>query len=161
MKVVKMPEYDLHLNSNGKCKGIAIYYKKDIFEHKIDIKKEHMQLSKFSSSNLDIIVLYRSQQGSCEEMNNHLKEMITTDKPQLVIGDLNFCYLDKTFNSTKLYLEKHKFSQLINQPTHIEGHLLDQAHLRDMDGLLKITTEIQSKYYTDHKGLAMTVKLGI
>ena len=87
--------------------------------------------------------------------------MVTIDKPQLVIGDFNFCYLDKTFNSTKHFLEKQKFSQLIKQPTHIEGHLLDQAHLRDMDGLLEITTEIQSKYYTDHKGLAMTVKQGI
>ena len=80
---------------------------------------------------------------------------------QLVIGDFNLCYLDKTFNSTNLFLEKEKFSQLIKQPTHIEGHLLDQAHLRDMDGLLDITTEIQSKYYTDHKGLALTVKPGI
>ena len=158
---LKIPQYDLHLNSYGKGKGIATYYNKDIFKHKVDIKKEHMQLSMFTSSTLDVIVLYRSQQGSYQEMNNHIKEMETIDKPQLVIGDFNFCYLDKTFNPTKHFLAQQNFSQLIKEPTHIEGHLLDQAHLRDMDGNLEINTEIQSKYFTDHKGLAIIAKQGM
>ena len=104
-----IPQYDLHLNSYGKGKGIAIYFKKDIFKHKTDIKQEHMQLSKFTSSTLDIIILYRSQQGSYQEMRNHLKEMETRNKPQLVIGDFNFCYLDKTFNPIKHFLAHKTF----------------------------------------------------
>ena len=47
---------------------------------------------------------------------------------------------------------------MIVQPTHIEGNLLDQAYLRDIDGKLECTSELHSKYYTDHKGLAIMIK---
>ena len=46
------------------------------------------------------------------------------------------------------------------EPTHIEGNILDQAYVRDESGLLKITAEIQTKYYTDHRAIAMVVKHG-
>ena len=65
--------YQLHLNSYGRGKGVAIYYKEDLFEHRLDIKKENMQLSQFTSKALDIIVIYRSQQGSQQELIEHLK----------------------------------------------------------------------------------------
>ena len=74
------------------------------------------------------------------------------------IGDYNFCYLKGKRNRAKLHLEAKKFAQLINEPTHIEGHLLDQAYLQDKQVKLDVTTEIHSKYYTDHKGLAIILK---
>ena len=46
---------------------------------------------------------------------------------------------------------------MIDEPTHIEGHLLDQAYLKDENNTLQCTIELQSKYYTDHKGLAITI----
>ena len=119
-----------------------------------------MQLSQFSSETLDIIVLYRSQQGNMEEMNQCLKQMQNKDKPQMVIGDFNFSYFQKTFNSTQYFLTEEKFCQVIREPTHIEGGLLDQAYLRDVEQLLEISTETHSKYYSDHKGLAIIIKKG-
>jgi hypothetical protein len=104
---LKIPNYDLYLNSNGKGKGVAAYCKKDIFMHKIDIKKENMQLSKFTSSTLDIIVLYRSQQGNYRELNQYIEEMDDGEKPQLVIGDFNFCYLDSSSITTKQGTDTH------------------------------------------------------
>ena len=47
---------------------------------------------------------------------------------------------------------------MISEPTHIEGNLLDQAYLRDTKGELDLTVELHSKYYTDHKGLAIIIK---
>ena len=47
---------------------------------------------------------------------------------------------------------------MISEPTHIEGNLLNQAYLRDLKGELECTAELHSKYYTDHKGLAIIVK---
>ena len=120
-----------------------------------------MQLAKFTSSTLDVIVLYRSQQGSQRELNHYLEAMKSQDKPQLVVGDFNFSYLDSSSNPTKQFLEAQHFSQLITEPTHIEGNILDQAYFKDIDGLLECATEVHSKYYTDHKGLAITVKQGI
>ena len=154
---LKIPGYELHLNSYGKGKGLATYYKTCTFNHVLDIKEENMQLSQFSSPNLNIIVLYRSQEGRQRELNEYLKQMKASHTPQLIIGDFNFCYLEKTSSPTKTFLEKESYNQLVREPTHIEGHLLDQAYLRDIEGKLEIFLETQSKYFTDHKGIAITV----
>ena len=87
--------YELHLNSNGKGKGIAIYYKKDVVQHESDIKEENMQLSKFTSSTIDIVVIYRSQGGNPNDLTKNLSTMMNRNKPQLVLGDFNICYLEK------------------------------------------------------------------
>ena len=155
---LNIPNYHLHKNSQGKGKGIAIYIRTDIFSHTEDIKESNMQLSKFTSSNLDIITLYRSTEGNMRTLNQRLNAMIETEKPLLIIGDFNFCHLDSSLNCTRRFLQENSFQQLINEPTHIEGHALDQAHLRDPGRELKYTAELQAKYYTDHKGLGITIK---
>ena len=106
---LKIPNYDLYLNSKGRGKGVAAYCRKDIFRHEIDIKRENMQISKYSSDNLDIIVIYRSQQGNYDDLNQIIEEIKTEEKPHLVLGDLNFCYLDNPNNPTRKYLEVQRF----------------------------------------------------
>ena len=81
--------------------------------------------------------------------------MKTEGKQSLVIGDFNFCYIEKPSNTTRRYLETQNFSQIVEKPTHIEGHLLDQAYLK---GQMEATAETHSKYYTDHKGIAIIIK---
>ena len=119
-----------------------------------------MQLSKFTSANLDIIVLYRSTQGNKQEMNQLIKQFKKRNVPQLVIGDFNSHYLEEGANSIKQFFSKENYSQLIMEPTHIEGNILDQAYVKDESKLLKFTAEIQTKYYTDHRGIAITVENG-
>ena len=153
-----IPDYKLVLNSKGKGKGIAAYFKQDIFHHDSDIKDDKMQLSKFTSSTLDIIAIYRSQGGNYGDLNRYIEMMDSKGKPLLVIGDMNFCFLTSGMNQTKHFLGSKQFTQIINEPTHIEGHLLDQAYLRDCKGTLKWTVELQSKYFTDHKALAIIIK---
>ena len=80
--------------------------------------------------------------------------------PQIVVGDLNFHYLEEGPNSTKQFFINQNYSQLIIEPTHIEGNIIDQAYVKDESGLLEITAEIQTKYYTDHRGIALIVKHG-
>ena len=117
-----------------------------------------MQLSKFTSPNLDIIALYRSQRGKFCNLNENLSKMIREGQQTLIIGDINFCYLDQPYNTTRKYLENQNYSQLIHEPTHIEGHILDQAYIRGNTEAIAIT---HSKYYTDHKGLAILIRKGI
>ena len=87
-----IPNYKLHLNSHGKGKGIAIYFNKNILRHEQDISDENMQLSKFTSSSIDIVVIYRSQNGNHEDLIKNLKSLRSSKKPQMIIGDFNFCY---------------------------------------------------------------------
>ena len=82
---LKIPGYDLYLNSKGKGKGIATYCKKNIFKHEKDIKKENMQLTLFTSATLDVIALYRSQQGSQKDLNQYLMAMADKEKSLLVL----------------------------------------------------------------------------
>ena len=154
---LKLPNYELSLNSNGRGKGIATYFKEGIFHHESDIKEDNIQISIFRSSLLDIIVIYRSQRGNYIDLNKHIERMDTEERPLLVIGDFNFCFLTSANNETKQFLARKHFTQMIDEPTHIEGHLLDQAYLKDENDTLQCTIELQSKYYTDHKGLAITI----
>ena len=158
---ISIPNYDLHLNSQGKGKGIAIYFKNDILKHEQDINDENMQLSKFNSTTIDIVVLYRSQNGNQKDLIKNLESMKTRDKPQLIIGDFNFCFQESSLNSTLKYLKDNDFSQLIEEATHIEGNLLDQAHVRDVRRTYKYKVEVQSKCYSDLKGLAIVVMKGV
>ena len=154
---LKITKYDLHLNSKGKGKGIAIYYKSGIFEHDFDIKEDDMQLSKFVANDLEVIAVYRSQRANYRNLNQNLAEIITEGKLTLIIGDFNFCYQNSPCNTTKKYLENQNFCQLIREPTHIEGHVLDQAYINRNVEAIAVT---QSKYYTDHKGLAILLRKG-
>ena len=140
---------------------VATYFKKHLFKPDMNIKEANMQLSKFTSTILDVIVLYRSQPANFKQLNENIALMTNNDKPLLVIGDFNFCFLHKSSNSTKSYFKEEHFTQLIREPTHIDGHLLDQAYLRDINGELRCTVESHSKYYTDHMGLAIIVKKGM
>ena len=78
----------------------------------------------------------------------------------MLIGDFNYCYLDSCSNPMRKYLKENNFKQLIKEPAHIEGNIIDQGQLRDIKRKLEVTTELHSKYYTDHKGLALIVKKG-
>ena len=155
---LKCSKYNVKANSRGRGKGIATYFKNTIFQHDFDVKEENMQLSKFISPILDIIVLYRSQGGSFKELNNFIEKLESEEKPMLVVGDFNFCFRDQPSNPTKTFLTRKSYQQLIHEPTHLEGHILDQAYIKDPSRALQWTTELHSKYYSDHKGLAITIK---
>ena len=84
--------------------------------------------------------------------------MESEEKPMLVIGDFNFCFRDQPSNPTKSFLIRKSYQQLIYEPTHLDGHILDQAYIKDPSKALQWTTELHSKYYSDHKALAITIK---
>ena len=155
-----IPGYILHLNSKGRGKGIATYFKSSLFKHETDKKQDHIQLSKFKSRNLDVISLYRSQACTLDTMMKLIREMVDTGRSQLILGDFNFCYLDGISKKYCKDLESSNFKQLIEEPTHLEGNLLDHAYLRDIDGNLNCTVMLQSKYYTDHKAVALVIEKG-
>ena len=52
------------------------YYKNSIFKHHSDRKNDNIQLSKYKSRNLDVIILYRSQLCDLKTLNKLLEDMI-------------------------------------------------------------------------------------
>ena len=126
--------YDAHFNSIGPGKGIAIYYKKDIFKHVIDIEKENMQLTKMESLEMTVIAVYRSEKGNSVELLQHIIELIPPRGRTIICGDFNICYLSKRRNRITKYLEENGFTQLVKEATHIQGRLLDHFYFRPSPG---------------------------
>ena len=92
------------------------------------------------------------------ELKENIEELIHGEKAELILGDFNYCFISNPSNPVTNFFEENNFLQLIEEPTHIEGNLIDQAHLRDTKQVLEISAQVHSKYYTDHKALAIMVK---
>ena len=57
---LEIETYELHLNSNGKGKGIAIYFKKNMLKHEIDIKHQHpLNKIKYVWGNLNFLQVFQ------------------------------------------------------------------------------------------------------
>ena len=123
--------------------------KEEQFKHSHDIKREHLQMSKYSSSNLDVIVVYRSQEMTFRSMKILLQYIINLEKNTLIVGDFNFCFLSET-NYVSKYLAATKFNQLVKEATHIDGAILDHIYFRSVQEMEPAIVELFSTYYSDH-----------
>ena len=150
--------YDAHFNSVGPGKGLAIYFKPESFKHACDVNQPRMQLTKFESSKLDVIALYRSEQGNSSELLAHIKNLITQGKNTVICGDFNICYLSTRNNRVTKYLEENGFKQLVKEATHIQGRLLDHFYIRiEHENSVETSMVRYSPYYSDHDAICSTI----
>ena len=151
--------YKAHYNSIGPGKGLALYYRDDTFKPTIDIKEDKMQISKLKSATLEVIVVYRSEQGNLSKLLEHLMTLITPGVTSIVCGDFNICYYNNRNNKVTQYLEKNGFLQLVTQATHIKGRHLDHFYIKPSDNNLMIPSMYRySPYYSDHDAICATIK---
>jgi exonuclease III len=102
-------------------KEIATFYKDEVFKHQQDYIETNMQITKFTSKELDVINVYRSSKGHSVELLNQLQNMMNTGKPMLITGDFNICFQTISNNRMSKGLEKIGFNQLVREATHIRG----------------------------------------
>ena len=154
----EIESFKSHFNSVGLGKGLALYYKQEMFQHIEDITEENMQLTKLWSLRVDVIVVYRSDKGSPNHLLEHLKKLISPNKTTAICGDFNICYLQTRRNKITKYLEETGFEQFVNEATFIKGSLLDHFYLRRneaMDG----SVFRYSPYYSDHDAICATISI--
>ena len=154
----EIESFKSHFNSVGLGKGLALYYKQEMFQHIEDITEENMQLTKLWSLRVDVIVVYRSDKGSPNLLLEHLKKLISPNKTTAICGDFNICYLQTRRNKITKYLEETGFEQFVNEATFIKGSLLDHFYLRRneaMDG----SVFRYSPYYSDHDAICATISI--
>ena len=157
-------DYDYHLTSSGRGKGIATYYKASKFQHQEDFKTANMQITKFTAENIDIVNVYRSSKGNSAELLIKLVEMITPMKSTIIAGDFNICFMNHSGNRMSTGLkEGERFNQLMREPTHILGGHIDHIYWRDDDHMwMDPVVERYSPYYSDHDASCITlVKQGM
>ena len=148
--------YKSHFNIVGPGKELAVYFKEDNFEHVQYVKKDKMQLTKLKSSRMDIIAVYRSEQGNSSELLEHIKELITPEKNTIICGDFNICYFANRRNRVSKYLEENGFTQLVKEAT--QGRLLDHFYMGMCNNEQQTTSVYRySPYYVDHDAICTTV----
>ena len=158
-KFLHIDGYNAHFNSSGPGKGLAIYLKDEKFQPTVDIKEEKMQITKIEASELQVIVVYRSEQGSTLKLIEHLDTMIEEKIATIICGDFNICFKTNRNNRVTKFIETKGFQQLMQAPTHIKGRNIDHFYFRS-GGQIQEDAHIYrySPYYTDHDAICATIK---
>ena len=117
-----------------------------------------MQITKIKSENLEIIVMYRSEQGNLSELLENLKMIIKPFKNTIVCGDFNLCFLSNRKNKLSKHPEENGFCQLIKEATHIRGRNIDHFYLKTRNDIQDNVSVLRySPYYSDHDALCITI----
>ena len=118
-----------------------------------------MQLTKIESKDMDIIAVYRSEQGNTSDLLRHITSMIKNEKATVILGDFNICYQSTRNNKISKYLTNNGFKQFVDEPTHIKGRHIDHLYFKPS----KIFCESPSMYrytpyYSDHDAICATFR---
>ena len=151
----KLTEYEANLNSIGRGKGIASYYKLKM-QNVTNINCEGFSITKLEAENFDIIGVYRSQGGTLTSLMSHLETLIVDGKTTVIGGDFNVCALASPKNHLSETLRQKGFIQLVQKTTHIEGGLIDHVYLVQGENMrFSCILEDFPKYYSDHDGIGI------
>ena len=158
---IQIDGYVLRANGVGHGKGIATYFKQNKFNHCHDIKEKYFQLTKLISESLDVISIYRSQEGQIDQLLNEITNIISWEKTTLICGDFNVCYNEDRSNKLITTLENYGFKQLVQEATFIKGSLIDHVYFRVCETTANVDCCLYSPYYSamDHDALLITVSI--
>ena len=124
----------------------------------MNINSAGFSISKVESKVLDIIGIYRSQEGNVTDMIYKLETLIDPGKTSVIGGDLNICALAQPNNYVTASLKEMGFEQIVTRATHIEGGLIDHVYISQGENVkFAWVLEDFPKYYSDHDGLCLTL----
>ena len=153
-----LPGHSKHMINVGNGKGIATYFKDGVFRHEQDKTETYMQVTKFTSIDVDVINVYRSDKGNSLTLFNYLDSLITHGKPTLITGDFNICFLNHSGNRLSKGLANKGFIQLVQEATHLRGGHIDHAYWTDAKTTWnQPQLELYTPYYSDHDALCVTL----
>ena len=154
-----LPNYSSNFNNVGRGKGIA-GYSREMFTHQVNITKDQFQIIKYSHTHVNIIGIYRSQEGNLEDVMTEVEGLINLKKVNVILGDINICYIEKKNNHISLTLKSMGFEQLVDVPTHELGGCIDHVYIyQPLSIKVNSTLEVSSPYYSDHDSLLLTLDL--
>ena len=85
--------------------------------------------------------------------------MIKEETATVILGDLNICYKSDKNNKISKFLETNGFKQLMDEPTHIRGRLIDHIYFKpSMTFNENPAIYRYTPYYSDHDAICATFK---
>ena len=134
-----------------------LIYHTDCFSPSKDIKKPHYQLSQISSSEYDVICVYRSTSDTHHNQIEFLTDLnliLNNRKKTIITGDFN---TNPTTSVIGRELLNWDFTQMISLPTHCQGNLLDHCYISDKVSVPSVKISQTPVYYTDHDKLEIVI----
>ena len=151
-----MEGYEVAYNSVGPGKGVAAFYKAEIFNQRTDCRLEGAQMSMFESPEVDVIIVYRSQGQNLEEIADKVDVWRDPAKVTVVCGDMNVCLKKEARNKLTVELESMGFAQVNEEATHIGGGHIDHMYV-SREAIGRATLERYTPFYSDHDALCLTI----
>ena len=87
-----LPNYQVNHIKVGKGKGITTFHTNK-FRHVCDIANPNYQITKYESKTVVSINIYRSADGSKEEILEKISSLENKEKANIITGDMNICAL--------------------------------------------------------------------
>lgn len=149
--------YQGHHVMSGKGGGVSLYIKEELnfLSSPVNINLDHLQIIKAEFSTFTLIVVYRSpSRNSHSELADLLCELIPSKGSVMIMGDINIHPKEKNDHYTRFNerMANNGFSQIIDKPTHKDGHILDHCYLRDVE---IAEWRFHHPYYSDHDAICV------
>ena len=145
----------------GRGEGISLFIKN---HHRLTsnpkiYNEQHIQIISASLEKVAIVLVYRSPAYHSQELL--IKELISIlpkEGPAIICGDFNIHPNEKNsfFSRLSEKMKYQNFAQLIDKPTHREGHILDHLYVREVN---MIGWQFHHPYYSDHEAICCMAKL--
>ena len=123
-----------------------------------EIIEHGITMIKITTKSIDIINIYRAQNGSITRVVENIKKLLNIDRTTIIGGDINICFNKDRNNMLTKNLLSLGFSQLMKNPSHIDGGLIDHLYFRKIGEEWNITFETYGKYYSDHDAICTVIR---
>ena len=123
-----LANYSSHFNSRGNGKGLALFFKSR-FTPVLDVTEDGYRMSKLESEGYDVISVYRSSDSNSSNQQTFtsvLLSMVNVQKTTLILGDFNLRSDELSVLSREM--TDFGFGQLVKDPTHIQGGIIDHCY---------------------------------
>lgn len=137
----------------GPGKGCSMYWE-ELRQSKV-LKKIESDTFQMIATEFDdkwiLVLLYISSNANFKDIVFSLEPILSTSKLTILLGDFNFKPGEEN-QLSKLLTQKHDFCQLVTEPTHLGGNIIDHCYVQK--GFTdKLEVSSQSTFYTDHSCL--------
>ena len=155
----QLQDFKLIVNSKGRGSGVATYFD-NTFDVIDSVTTTSCQITKISSSKIDVINVYRSQDCDMKDFERMIFRMIDGNeklKRVLICGDVNIHYKEGAANSfIRKIIDEYNFEQLVMDTTHNRGNTIDHVYVSQaLQG--RVVIEKTCIYYSDHD--LLTIKI--
>ena len=151
--------YDSYFENVRNGQGLAAFTKQGL---EFDVKQyssDKISAIFMKSEMVDIIFLYISKNYSWEELENVLNDWINNERCVAILGDMNWHYETGTTRMGNYLLNVLKFRQLVDEPTHDSGHILDHIYINEKLWQENPTITQISVNYSDHDLIQLKIPL--